>query len=64
MEVLVTHRDKLDALAAKLIAEETVDSEGFEALFQDLPPKSDPHGPAPKLAPLPKPVAAPAPNPA
>jgi cell division protease FtsH len=65
MEVLVTHRDKLDALASKLIAEETVDSEAFEALFDDLPPKSDPHGGTPKLAPLPKPpVPAPAANPA
>ncbi|HEU4598518.1 MAG TPA: ATP-dependent zinc metalloprotease FtsH [Solirubrobacterales bacterium] len=65
MEVLVTHRDKLDNLAAKLIAEETVDSEGFESLFRDLPPKQDPHGEPPKLSPLPKqPLPAPAPNPA
>ncbi len=39
MHVLETHRDKLEALAQKLIAEETVDAEGFEALFSDLPPK-------------------------
>ncbi|MEA2519504.1 MAG: cell division protease FtsH [Chloroflexota bacterium] len=39
MDVLVTHRDKLDALAEKLVAEETVDQDGFEALFSDLPPK-------------------------
>src|SRR6185369_5226160 len=39
MEVLVTHRDKLNALAEKLVAEETVDADGFEALFSDLPPK-------------------------
>ena len=39
MDVLVTHRDKLNALAEKLVAEETVDQEGFEALFSDLPPK-------------------------
>ena len=32
--VLTTHRDKLTALAEKLVAEETVDSEGFEALLQ------------------------------
>ena len=38
-EVLTTHKDKLVALAEKLVAEETVDSEGFEALFSDLPPK-------------------------
>ena len=41
MDVLVTHRDKLNALAEKLVAEETVDSEGFEALFSDLPPKGN-----------------------
>ena len=39
-EVLTTHRDRLVALAEKLVAEETVDSEGFETLFTDLPPKS------------------------
>jgi cell division protease FtsH len=39
MDVLVTHRDKLNALAEKLVAEETVDSDGFEGLFSDLPPK-------------------------
>jgi cell division protease FtsH len=38
-EVLTTHRDRLDRLAEKLIAEETVDTDGFEALFVDLPPK-------------------------
>ena len=40
-EVLTTHKDKLVALAEKLVAEETVDAEGFEALFSDLPPKED-----------------------
>ena len=43
-EVLTTHRDKLVALAEKLVAEETVDADGFEALFSDLPPKEDIHG--------------------
>ncbi len=43
-EVLTTHRDKLTALAEKLVAEETVDADGFEALFSDLPPKEDMHG--------------------
>ncbi len=43
-EVLTTHRDKLVALAEKLVAEETVDSEGFEALFSDLPAKENVHG--------------------
>ncbi len=52
VEVLTTHRGKLQALAEKLIAEETVDSEGFEALFTDLPPKENTHGaPAVDVAP-------------
>ncbi len=42
-EVLTVHRDKLVALAEKLVAEETVDAEGFEALFSDLPPKENKH---------------------
>ena len=78
MEVLVEHRDRLGGLAAKLIAEETVDSEEFEKLFSDLPPKETLHGlpPRPKggatVAPLPDaeaaatghPATSPAPNPA
>jgi hypothetical protein len=32
------------ALAEKLVAEETVDSEGFESLFTDLPPKDNGRG--------------------
>jgi cell division protease FtsH len=63
VEVLTTHRDKLQALAEKLIAEETVDSEGFEALFADLPPKENLHGAPTGLAPRP-PTTAPAPSPA
>jgi cell division protease FtsH len=47
-QVLETHRDRLDALAAKLIAEETVDSDGFESLFADLPPKENLHGLPPR----------------
>ncbi len=43
-EVLTTHRDRLVALAEKLVAEETVDSEEFEKLFSDLPPKSSDRG--------------------
>jgi cell division protease FtsH len=39
-EVLTTNRDRLVALAEKLVAEETVDAEQFETLFTDLPPKS------------------------
>jgi len=68
-EVLVSHRDRLDRLADKLVAEETVDAEGFAALFDDLPPKPDRHSGIPRvIAPgtdggtSPGP-AAPAPNP-
>ncbi len=43
-EVLTTHRDRLVALAEKLVAEETVDAETFETLFTDLPPKSPESG--------------------
>ncbi len=79
METLVAHRDRLEALAQKLIAEETVDAEAFESLFSDLPPKQTLHGrpPRPKggapsdalpdaeaPAPSPKGKTSPAPNPA
>ncbi len=69
-EVLTTHRDRLDALAEKLIAEETVDQPEFEKLFDGIPPKPE------RLAGIPRVVApgtdggtstgptAPAPNPA
>jgi cell division protease FtsH len=43
-DVLTTHRDRLVALAEKLVAEETVDAEQFETLFTDLPPKSPESG--------------------
>jgi cell division protease FtsH len=69
-EVLETHRDRLDNLANKLIAEETVDHAGFESLFADLPPKEDLHGGVPKLrgnqeggGPAGEPDAKPAPSP-
>jgi cell division protease FtsH len=62
-EVLTVHRDKLMTLAEKLVAEETVDSEAFEALFSDLPPKEDAHG-IPTIVgpaqPVPEPTAQPA----
>jgi len=77
-QVLETHRDRLEALAQKLIAEETVDAAEFEALFSDLPPKEDLHGlpkrrPEPPATPLvdeapakpqAKPKTTPAPHPA
>ena len=62
-EVLTTHRDKLVALAEKLVAEETVDSDGFETLFSDLPPKQDIHGTPTVIGPG-QPVPEPNPQPA
>ena len=62
-EVLTTHREKLIALAEKLVAEETVDSDGFEALFSDVPPKEDLHG-IPTIIGPGQPVAEPNPQPA
>jgi len=47
-EVLHENRSRLEALAQKLIAEETVDSAGFETLFADLPPKENLHGIPPR----------------
>jgi cell division protease FtsH len=58
-EVLVTHKDRLVALAEKLVAEETVDAEEFEKLFADLPPKEDLHGGVPRLIGHPEPPSTP-----
>ena len=62
-EVLVQHRDKLTALAEKLVAEETVDAEEFEKLFSDLPPKENTHAVRPQIIGPGQPTPAPAPNP-
>jgi cell division protease FtsH len=62
-EVLTTHRDKLVMLAEKLVAEETVDAEGFEALFSDLPAKENVHG-IPTIVGPGQPIAEPNPQPA
>jgi cell division protease FtsH len=43
-QVLTEYKGKLLALADKLIAEETVEAEEFEKLFDDLPPKLNVHG--------------------
>ncbi|HEX8939637.1 MAG TPA: ATP-dependent zinc metalloprotease FtsH [Candidatus Limnocylindrales bacterium] len=65
MDTLVEHKQRLLSLADKLIAEETVDSEEFEKLFADLPPKENTHGTPPRIvAPgAPTPGTAPSPNP-
>ncbi len=43
-QTLTEHKARLLALADKLIAEESVESEAFEKLFEDLPPKLNLHG--------------------
>jgi cell division protease FtsH len=44
-DVLTTHRDRLVLLAERLVAEETVEQEAFEAMFADLPdPRKDSGG--------------------
>jgi cell division protease FtsH len=48
-QVLTAYRDRLDRLAEKLIAEETVDAEGFESIFDGLPPKPDRHDGIPRV---------------
>jgi cell division protease FtsH len=63
METLTTHKDKLVALAEKLVAEETVDSEEFEKLFTDIPPKQDLHG-TPSIVGPGQPIPEPNPQPA
>jgi cell division protease FtsH len=62
-EVLTTHRDRLVALAEKLVAEETVDSETFESMFTDLPPKVQ-EGGVPAVVGPGQPIPDPKPQPA
>jgi cell division protease FtsH len=62
-EVLTTHRDRLVALAEKLVAEETVDADEFETLFTDLPPKSSDRGHGVVVGPN-QPIPVPDPQPA
>jgi cell division protease FtsH len=64
MEVLVEYRDKLTALAEKLVAEETVDADEFEKLFTDLPPKEHVRAPQQLAAAPPVAAASPSPSPA
>ena len=47
-EVLTTYRAKLDALANRLIHEETIEGPEFEAMFSDVPAPERPTKPAPK----------------
>jgi cell division protease FtsH len=62
-EVLTTHRDRLVALAEKLVAEETVDADTFEAMFTDLPPKQLDRG-IPSVVGPGQPIPEPKPQPA
>jgi cell division protease FtsH len=44
MDVLVRYKDRLIQLAERLVAEETIEQEAFEAMFADIPdPRQDTH---------------------
>ncbi len=44
MDVLVRYKDRLIQLAERLVAEETIEQEAFEAMFADIPdPRKDTH---------------------
>jgi cell division protease FtsH len=71
-QVLTEYKGKLLTLADMLIAEETVESEEFEKIFDDVPPKQNLHGIVPALTgsaaldgptPAAPPSAAPSPTP-
>ena len=55
---------RLVALAEKLVAEETVDSEEFETLFTDLPPKANRTAPRRRSSAQAQPIPEPNPQPA
>ncbi len=72
MDVLTRHKDRLIQLAERLVAEETVEQEAFEAMFADLPDPRKEAGegggmtarPLPQLEPRPeKPSGLPTPSP-
>jgi cell division protease FtsH len=72
MDVLTTHKDRLIQLAERLVAQETIEHDEFQAMFADLPdPREDAGGSGvtPLPSPAPEPPAEPrggttAPNPA
>ena len=51
MDVLVQYKDHLVLLAERLVAEETIEQEDFEAMFADLPPTPEGRRVAPPAAP-------------
>jgi cell division protease FtsH len=58
MDVLTTYRDRLQQLAERLVAEETIEHDEFEAMFADLPDAQKDGPIAPRLFPAPQPPAA------
>jgi cell division protease FtsH len=71
MDVLTTHKDRLIQLAERLVAEETIEHDEFQAMFADLPdPREDAGGSGitPRPTPAPEPPVEPrggtAPSPA
>jgi cell division protease FtsH len=79
MEVLSRYRERLDTLAQRLVAEETLDHAEFEKIFADVPdPRKEQGGPTPRPitnldpghrgipaeGPVPSPAPSPSPSPA
>jgi cell division protease FtsH len=58
MDVLTTYRDRLQQLAERLVAEETIEHDEFEAMFADLPDARKDGPIVPRLTPAPQPPPA------
>jgi cell division protease FtsH len=58
MDVLTTYRDRLQQLAERLVAEETIEHEEFNAMFADLPDARKDGPIVPRLMPAPQPPPA------
>ncbi|MFN8623190.1 MAG: ATP-dependent zinc metalloprotease FtsH [Chloroflexota bacterium] len=56
MDVLSTHKDRLIQLAERLVAEETIEHDEFEAMFADLPDERRNHGGGSAVTPTPLPL--------
>jgi cell division protease FtsH len=65
MDVLTTNKDRLVQLAERLVAQETIEHDEFEAMFADLPDArrggGNPVTPVPLPSPLPRPATEPPP---
>jgi cell division protease FtsH len=59
MDVLTTHKDRLIQLAERLVAQETIEHDEFQAMFADLPDLRDGADAGGSLTPLPSPAPQP-----